>query len=184
MRAIRKRPPGRRHSGREFEGRVGSGPGRDQRPLRRRADHGRPPRHPEERLQGDRLLQGKAITFMAKWRFDLAGSSSHIHNSLWDAGRQEAALLRPEGRARHVEADAPLRRRPARPRPRDHLVPRALHQLLQALPGRHLRADQGDLVDGQPHRRLPALRRRHRRRSASSAGSAAPTSTRISPLPP
>jgi glutamine synthetase len=30
-------------------------------------------------------LQGKAITFMAKWRFDLAGSSSHIHSSLWDA---------------------------------------------------------------------------------------------------
>jgi glutamine synthetase len=31
------------------------------------------------------LLQGKAVTFMAKWRYDLAGSSSHIHNSLWDA---------------------------------------------------------------------------------------------------
>src|SRR5688572_16779962 len=29
--------------------------------------------------------QGKAVTFMAKWRYDLAGSSSHIHNSLWDA---------------------------------------------------------------------------------------------------
>jgi glutamine synthetase len=29
--------------------------------------------------------QGKAITFMAKWRDDLAGSSSHIHNSLWSA---------------------------------------------------------------------------------------------------
>lgn len=28
------------------------------------------------------LLQGKAITFMAKWRYDLAGSSCHIHNSL------------------------------------------------------------------------------------------------------
>jgi glutamine synthetase len=28
--------------------------------------------------------QGKAVTFMAKWRYDLAGSSSHIHNSLWD----------------------------------------------------------------------------------------------------
>ena len=27
---------------------------------------------------------GKAITFMAKWRYDLAGSSSHIHASLWD----------------------------------------------------------------------------------------------------
>ena len=28
---------------------------------------------------------GKAVTFMAKWRFDLAGSSSHVHASLWDA---------------------------------------------------------------------------------------------------
>ena len=35
------------------------------------------------------LLKGKAVTFMAKWRFDLAGSSSHIHSSLWDiAGRK------------------------------------------------------------------------------------------------
>ncbi|MEZ5849832.1 MAG: glutamine synthetase family protein [Hyphomicrobiaceae bacterium] len=28
--------------------------------------------------------QGKAVTFMSKWRYDLAGSSSHIHLSLWD----------------------------------------------------------------------------------------------------
>ena len=28
--------------------------------------------------------QGKAVTFMAKWRYDLAGSSSHVHASLWD----------------------------------------------------------------------------------------------------
>ena len=28
---------------------------------------------------------GKAVTFMAKWRYDLAGSSSHIHQSLWDS---------------------------------------------------------------------------------------------------
>lgn len=28
---------------------------------------------------------GKAVTFMAKWRYDLAGSSAHIHSSLWDA---------------------------------------------------------------------------------------------------
>ncbi|AYC34450.1 glutamine synthetase [Pseudomonas cavernae] len=29
------------------------------------------------------MQQGKALTFMAKWRYDLAGSSCHIHNSLW-----------------------------------------------------------------------------------------------------
>jgi glutamine synthetase len=32
---------------------------------------------------------GKAVTFMAKWEFGLAGSSSHVHASLWDkAGRK------------------------------------------------------------------------------------------------
>jgi glutamine synthetase len=30
-------------------------------------------------------LEGKAITFMAKYNYGLAGSSSHIHNSLWTA---------------------------------------------------------------------------------------------------
>ncbi|MGF7162052.1 glutamine synthetase [Rhodoligotrophos appendicifer] len=30
-------------------------------------------------------LQGKAVTFMAKWDFALAGSSAHIHQSLWSA---------------------------------------------------------------------------------------------------
>jgi glutamine synthetase len=32
--------------------------------------------------------QGKAVTFMAKWRYDLAGSSSHIHSSLWSEAGQ------------------------------------------------------------------------------------------------
>ena len=30
-------------------------------------------------------LQGKAVTFMAKWREDLAGNSFHLRSSLWDA---------------------------------------------------------------------------------------------------
>jgi glutamine synthetase len=34
--------------------------------------------------------QGHAVTFMAKWREDLAGSSSHIHQSLWDASGTQA----------------------------------------------------------------------------------------------
>jgi glutamine synthetase len=34
--------------------------------------------------------QGKAITFMAKWCYDLAGSSCHIHMSLWDESHQKA----------------------------------------------------------------------------------------------
>ena len=34
-------------------------------------------------------FEGKAITFMAKYNYDLAGSSSHIHNSLWSADGKE-----------------------------------------------------------------------------------------------
>ncbi|WP_237153139.1 glutamine synthetase family protein [Oryzibacter oryziterrae] len=30
-------------------------------------------------------LQGKAVTFMSKYAYDLAGSSCHVHQSLWDA---------------------------------------------------------------------------------------------------
>src|SRR4029079_3091504 len=41
-------------------------------------------------------LQGKAITFMAKWRFDLAGSSSHIHSSLWDAAGKTPLFHEPK----------------------------------------------------------------------------------------
>jgi glutamine synthetase len=40
--------------------------------------------------------QGKAITFMAKWRYDLAGSSSHIHNSLWSLDGRKPLFFDPE----------------------------------------------------------------------------------------
>ena len=37
--------------------------------------------------------KGKAVTFMAKWDYALAGSSSHVHMSLWDkAGRKPLFL--------------------------------------------------------------------------------------------
>ena len=35
-------------------------------------------------------LQGKAVSFMPKWRADLAGNSCHIHGSLWDAADRPA----------------------------------------------------------------------------------------------
>ncbi len=50
--------------------------------------------------------KGKAITFLAKWNYNAAGSSSHIHQSLWSARRQDAAVLRREGQVRHVADDA------------------------------------------------------------------------------
>jgi glutamine synthetase len=40
---------------------------------------------------------GKAITFMAKWRYDLAGSSSHIHASLWDLEGKTPLFADPGG---------------------------------------------------------------------------------------
>ena len=39
---------------------------------------------------------GKSVTFMAKWRGDLAGSSSHIHASLWDAAGRTPLFLDPD----------------------------------------------------------------------------------------
>ena len=42
--------------------------------------------------------QGKAVTFMAKWDGDLAGSSSHVHLSLWDEAGKTPLFL---------DADAP-----------------------------------------------------------------------------
>ena len=37
-------------------------------------------------------LQGKAITFMAKWNNDFCGNSCHIHSSLWDKDTGEAVF--------------------------------------------------------------------------------------------
>lgn len=44
------------------------------------------------------MQQGKSITFMAKWRYDLAGSSSHIHNSLWDLKGKSPKFLDPKAK--------------------------------------------------------------------------------------
>jgi glutamine synthetase len=41
--------------------------------------------------------QDKAITFMAKWRYDLAGSSCHIHSSLWDAAGRKPVFADAKG---------------------------------------------------------------------------------------
>jgi glutamine synthetase len=41
--------------------------------------------------------QGKSVTFMSKWRFDLAGSSSHVHASLWSADGKTPLFRDPKG---------------------------------------------------------------------------------------
>ncbi len=47
--------------------------------------------------------QGKSVTFMSKWRYDLAGSSSHIHQSLWDAAGTTPLFVDPQ--AEHGMSD-------------------------------------------------------------------------------
>jgi len=42
------------------------------------------------------LRHGQSITFMAKWHYDLAGSSCHIHTSLWDRDGREPLFLDPD----------------------------------------------------------------------------------------
>jgi glutamine synthetase len=42
-------------------------------------------------------LQGKAITFMAKWDYGMAGNSSHIHQSLWSADGKSSHFADPNG---------------------------------------------------------------------------------------
>jgi len=41
-------------------------------------------------------LQGKAITFMSKWDYDLAGNSCHVHMSLWDKGGKKPLFHDPK----------------------------------------------------------------------------------------
>jgi glutamine synthetase len=41
--------------------------------------------------------QGKSVTFMAKWNYGLAGSSSHIHASLWDLAGKTPLFRDPKG---------------------------------------------------------------------------------------
>jgi glutamine synthetase len=42
-------------------------------------------------------LQGRAVSFMAKWRQDLAGNSCHIHSSLWRAADGAPAFVDSDG---------------------------------------------------------------------------------------
>ena len=119
---------------------------------------------------------GKAVTFMAKWRLRPRRLVEPHPRLAVGCRRQEAALprcRRPSTACRRLMRQYVAG--PARLCAGDHLVPRALHQFLQALPGRHLRADQGDLVaattappasasaaqstQGHPHR-VPHRRRR------------------------
>jgi glutamine synthetase len=45
---------------------------------------------------------GKAVTFMAKWREDLAGNSFHLHSSLWSVADDHSAFQGDDGEASPV----------------------------------------------------------------------------------
>ena len=110
---------------------------------------------------------GRAATFMAKWSMDSAGSSCHIHASLWDANTG-APLMAPPG---DEPASGGLSRcRPAvpgRPAPvgrRAGVVLCPVRQFLPSLRSRLVGTHRGGVGRGQPHLRVP--HRRHRRRPA------------------
>ena len=67
--------------------RARSRPARGERALRRHPRSGRPPRGVQAVPQGDRDRHGVSVTFMAKPHGDRAGSSRHVHLSLWEGGR-------------------------------------------------------------------------------------------------
>jgi hypothetical protein len=104
---------------------------------------------------------GKAVTFMAKYNYGLAGNSSHIHNSLWSADGKTPLFFDKSAPWTLSDARPAMVGRPVEVCQGIHLLPGALHQLLQALPVGHFCADQDHVVGRQPHRGLPAVRRGH-----------------------
>ena len=97
-------------------------------------------------------LHGCSITFMAKPDHAWIGSSCHIHSSLW---RGERERLR--GRDADVQA---LASRPDREPEGAGDLPGAERQLVQALRGRVVGADDAGVGPRQPHLRLPDRRPR------------------------
>ena len=130
---------GRRHAGRELEGRVQLRPARDQLPLR--ATRSPPPTTTSIYKTGAKEIaaqEGKAITFIAKFD-EREGNSCHIHCSLARTRTASSVFADDERAVR------PLRGRPARLPARADALLRPARQLLQALRGGLVRADRGGL---------------------------------------
>ena len=118
-------------------------------------------------------LNGCSITFMAKPDHEWVGSSCHIHSSLWRDGESafagETDMFKQylAGQIACLQGAGDL--------------PRADDQLVQALRGRKLGADNARLGSRQPHVRL-SDRRARPAPSGPRRGSRAATSTPTSPL--
>ena len=140
-----------------LEGRVGQGPGGDQ------------PRYAEALEMADRAAlfkhgvkeiadqHGRAVTFMAKYDMGAAGSSFHLHSSLWDRARAQAALRGRPGQPRR-RCSGPGSAASS-PWPASWRSSTRRRQRLQALPGGLVRAHAHRGRRRQSHLRLPALRR-------------------------
>ena len=114
-------------------------------------------------------LNGCSITFMAKPDHSWIGSSCHIHSSLWRDG--ESAFAGESDVFRSVP------RGPDRVRARARDLLRAEHQLVQAVRGRLVGADDARVGSRQPHVRVPrssAPGRRCASRRASRAATSIP----------
>ena len=133
----------------------------------------------QERRQGDRGA--------ARLGADLHGEVQRARGQLLPhppvaARRRRRAGLRRRPRARRLAGVRALPRRAARRAARAELLLRAEHQLLQAIPGRIVRADRRDVGHRQPH--LLAARGRPRARACGSrTGCRAATSTPTSRWP-
>ena len=114
---------------------------------------------------------GQAVTFMAKWDERYAGSSCHIHVSLWDEDGKKP-LSRATSRSARSSARATFRwflgGWMAHIREL-FAVLRAVSVVVQALRRRLVRADRHRLELRQPHRRLPHRRPRLRRCGSNAA---------------
>jgi hypothetical protein len=114
---------------------------------------------PEERHQGDRLGPARRLDHLhGEVRLQRRRQRRRTCTRCRCGTRPPASRCSydPAGEHGMSELMRQLPGGPAQVCPRHHLVPRPLHQLLQALPGRHFCADQGDLEHRQPHRRLPS----------------------------
>ena len=113
---------------------------------------------------------GCSVTFMAKPDHRWIGSSCHIHSSLWQDDKPAFAGT--------SDALQPLARRADRVLRGARDLPRADDQLVQALRGGQLGADDARLGPRQPDVRLP-----HRRARRVEAGRDADSRRRREPVP-
>ena len=156
----------RGHARRDLEGRGVAGPAGDQLPLLRRADDGGQPRRLQERRQGDRASERL---------LDHVHGEARPHVDRLVVPHPLVAVARRRERVRRRE-----RRLPAVPRGADRVraraggLLRAEHQLVQAVRGGLVGADDARLGPRQPDVRVPR-RRARARRCAPRRGSRAAT---------